>query len=61
MFKEMIDRILRRAVTSVGAGAVVSGDQAAITVGTLMILAEFGFETWRTRRAAKKAAKSAKE
>ena len=57
MFRELLDRLARRAVTSIGAGAVVSGDQLGVTVGTLMILAEFGFETWRTRRAAKKAAK----
>jgi hypothetical protein len=54
---EMIDRAARRALTGIGGGAIVTGDNAAVTIGTLMIVGEFAFETWRRRRAAKKAAK----
>lgn len=53
MWRELLDRLARRALTSIGGGAIVSGDNAAVTVGTLLIVGEFVFETIRTRRKAR--------
>lgn len=55
MFRELLDRLARRAATAIGGGGVVSGDEMGITIGTLVILAEFVFSTWRARRRAKQA------
>jgi hypothetical protein len=50
LIMELLDRAARRAATVIGGGLVVSGDNAAITVGTLLVLAEYAFESWRMRR-----------
>lgn len=57
MIRDLLDRFARRAATALGGGAIVSGDELGITLGTLIILAEFGIQSWRKRRAMKKAGK----
>lgn len=57
MIRDLLDRFARRAATAIGGGAIVSGDELGITFGTLIILAEFGIQSWRKRRALKKAGK----
>ena len=55
MVKKILDRLARRAATAIGGGALVSGDDLAMSLGTLAIIAEFLFSEWRERRAAKRA------
>jgi len=54
---QLIDRAARRGATLLAGGLIVSGDDASTTAGVVIALAEYVFESWRARRAARKAAK----